>query len=168
MPKACQPPPPRPIQNTRPAERSGAERCPARSDCRLLQPTRRQLETTSLIYVSAKCCSFGSHEIPGISVNCKLFLAEGEGFEPTLGLLLSLISSQVPSTTQPPFRKCSKDSIRCVFDKYIVRAFASGASSFAMPAGRNPALISSQPGLFVSGANVFQLAQSAGAPTFFA
>ena len=30
-------------------------------------------------------------------------LAEGEGFEPTLGLLLSLISSQVPSTTQPPF-----------------------------------------------------------------
>jgi hypothetical protein len=31
-------------------------------------------------------------------------LAEGEGFEPPLGLLLSLISSQVPSTTQPPFR----------------------------------------------------------------
>jgi hypothetical protein len=30
-------------------------------------------------------------------------LAEGEGFEPPLGLLLSLISSQVPSTTQPPF-----------------------------------------------------------------
>ena len=32
-------------------------------------------------------------------------LAEGVGFEPSLGLLLSLISSQVPSTTQPPFRK---------------------------------------------------------------
>ena len=31
-------------------------------------------------------------------------MAEGVGFEPTLGLLLSLISSQVPSTTQPPFR----------------------------------------------------------------
>ncbi len=30
-------------------------------------------------------------------------MAEGVGFEPTLGLLLSLISSQVPSTTQPPF-----------------------------------------------------------------
>ena len=30
-------------------------------------------------------------------------LAEREGFEPPLGLLLSLISSQVPSTTQPPF-----------------------------------------------------------------
>ena len=30
-------------------------------------------------------------------------MAEGEGFEPPLGLLLSLISSQVPSTTQPPF-----------------------------------------------------------------
>ena len=34
----------------------------------------------------------------------KIKLAEGVGFEPTLGLLLSLISSQVPSTTQPPFR----------------------------------------------------------------
>ena len=30
-------------------------------------------------------------------------MAEGVGFEPTLGLLLSLISSQVPLTTQPPF-----------------------------------------------------------------
>src|SRR5687767_12813621 len=33
----------------------------------------------------------------------ELKLAEGVGFEPTLGLLLGLISSQVPSTTQPPF-----------------------------------------------------------------
>lgn len=32
-------------------------------------------------------------------------LAEGVGFEPTLGLLLGLISSQVPSTTQPPFHR---------------------------------------------------------------
>ena len=31
-------------------------------------------------------------------------MAEGVGFEPTLGLPLSLISSQVPSTTQPPFQ----------------------------------------------------------------
>ncbi len=31
-------------------------------------------------------------------------LAEGERFELSLGLPLSLISSQVPSTTQPPFR----------------------------------------------------------------
>ena len=31
-------------------------------------------------------------------------MAEGVGFEPTLGLPLSLISSQVPSTAQPPFR----------------------------------------------------------------
>ena len=36
--------------------------------------------------------------------NNSLMMAEGVGFEPTLGLLLSLISSQVPSTTQPPFR----------------------------------------------------------------
>src|SRR5579885_2324775 len=32
-------------------------------------------------------------------------LAEGVGFEPTLGLLPGLISSQVPSTTQPPFQR---------------------------------------------------------------
>ena len=31
-------------------------------------------------------------------------LAEGVGFEPTLGFRLSLISSQVHSTTLPPFR----------------------------------------------------------------
>jgi hypothetical protein len=31
-------------------------------------------------------------------------LAEGVGFEPTVALRLRLISSQVPSTTQPPFR----------------------------------------------------------------
>ena len=31
-------------------------------------------------------------------------LAEGVGFEPTVGLPLRLISSQVPLTTQPPFR----------------------------------------------------------------
>jgi hypothetical protein len=30
-------------------------------------------------------------------------MAEGVGFEPTVGLLLLLISSQVPLTTQPPF-----------------------------------------------------------------
>ena len=38
-------------------------------------------------------------------------MAEGEGFEPPLGLLLSLISSQVPSTTQPPFRSIAPN--RC-------------------------------------------------------
>ena len=31
-------------------------------------------------------------------------LAEGEGFEPPVPLRVRLISSQVPSTTQPPFR----------------------------------------------------------------
>ena len=33
-----------------------------------------------------------------------LRMAEGVGFEPTVGLPLRLISSQVPLTTQPPFR----------------------------------------------------------------
>ena len=31
-------------------------------------------------------------------------VAEGVGFEPTEGFHLRLISSQVPSTAQPPFR----------------------------------------------------------------
>ncbi len=31
-------------------------------------------------------------------------VAEGVGFEPTVGLPLLLISSQVPLTTQPPFQ----------------------------------------------------------------
>jgi hypothetical protein len=39
-------------------------------------------------------------------------VAEGEGFEPPLGLLLSLISSQVPSTTQPPFRSFITNNLR--------------------------------------------------------
>jgi hypothetical protein len=68
MPQACQPPPPRPTQNTCPAERSGAERWPAQSDLRQLQPITQQLETTLLIYVPFKCLGSGSHEIPGISI----------------------------------------------------------------------------------------------------
>ena len=41
-------------------------------------------------------------------------LAEGVGFEPTLGLLLSLISSQVPSTTQPPFHSFVYNNLRWI------------------------------------------------------
>ena len=47
-------------------------------------------------------------------------LAEGVGFEPTLGLPLSLISSQVPSTTQPPFHS--------VYGPFISHGSAPGAS----------------------------------------
>ena len=32
-------------------------------------------------------------------------MAEGVGFEPTVALRLLLISSQMPLTTQPPFRR---------------------------------------------------------------
>jgi hypothetical protein len=35
-------------------------------------------------------------------------LAEGEGFEPPVPLRVRLISSQVPSTTQPPFLRRSE------------------------------------------------------------
>jgi hypothetical protein len=50
---------------------------------------------------------FGFHGLSSLTVkniqNRPETLAEGVGFEPTLGFPLSLISSQVPSTTQPPF-----------------------------------------------------------------
>jgi hypothetical protein len=37
-------------------------------------------------------------------LQAKRQMAEGVGFEPTVALRLRLISSQVPLTTQPPFR----------------------------------------------------------------
>jgi hypothetical protein len=43
------------------------------------------------------------------------WLAEGVGFEPTVGLPLLLISSQVPLTTQPPFRP------RPMVNRFVVR-----------------------------------------------
>jgi hypothetical protein len=52
--------------------------------------------------------------------------------------------------------------MRCVPTEHIVRAFASGASSFAMPAGRNQALISSQPVPFVSTQTFFSLRRVSG------
>ena len=50
-------------------------------------------------------------------------MAEGVGFEPTLGFPLSLISSQVPSTTQPPFLR---HSLRL----FISHVHTLGASRF--------------------------------------
>ena len=58
----------------------------------------------------------------------KISLAEGVGFEPTLGLLLSLISSQVPSTTQPPFH------LGDLAERYFV-GIGGAASLFARPGG---------------------------------
>ena len=67
-------------------------------------------------------------------------MAEGVGFEPTLGLLLSLISSQVPSTTQPPFlrlqvkdlQKFQPDQILTIGQ--VFRTFASpGQADSAFP-----------------------------------
>ncbi len=39
-----------------------------------------------------------------IYTGCREEMAEGVGFEPTVRLPVRLISSQVPLTTQPPFR----------------------------------------------------------------
>ncbi len=47
-------------------------------------------------------------------------MAEGEGFEPPVRLPARLISSQVPSTTQPPFRL-----------RGIIRTFDRTASEFS-------------------------------------
>ncbi len=38
-------------------------------------------------------------------------MAEGRGFEPPVTLRLRLISSQVPLTTQPPFLRCSGNTV---------------------------------------------------------
>src|SRR5947209_18918529 len=40
-------------------------------------------------------------------------LAEGVGFEPTVELLLRLISSQVPLTTQPPLHRENSERNTC-------------------------------------------------------
>jgi hypothetical protein len=48
---------------------------------------------------------------------CSLLeMAEGVGFEPTVALRLLLISSQVPLTTQPPFRAL----VSSVYQHFIV------------------------------------------------
>src|SRR6266498_1579074 len=66
-------------------------------------------------------------------------LAEGERFELSLGLPLSLISSQVPSTTQPPFhtimssgrqRKQQQRAGVCCFDLNCRRETQKGFESF--------------------------------------
>ena len=40
-------------------------------------------------------------------------MAEGVGFEPTVAFRLRLISSQVPSTTQPPFQPFIYSNLFC-------------------------------------------------------
>jgi hypothetical protein len=59
---------------------------------------RQELERGLDLFLSAKV-----REIPVLSRLLKVKLAEGVGFEPTVRLPVRLISSQVPSTTQPPF-----------------------------------------------------------------
>ena len=60
-------------------------------------------------------------------IKCLKIMAEGVGFEPTLGFPLSLISSQVPSTTQPPFLRLVKsrffDLATCVFYTAVLYNF---------------------------------------------
>ncbi|MDB6056301.1 MAG: hypothetical protein JWO95_145 [Verrucomicrobiales bacterium] len=60
-------------------------------------------------------------------------MAEGVGFEPTVGLLLLLISSQVPLTTQPPFLPLFQAFIGYVF-LTITRFGQADSSSFGIAA----------------------------------
>ncbi len=58
---------------------------------------------------------FAGFDVPRREIGVKEFaaqsfvLAEGVGFEPTVGLPQRLISSQVPLTTQPPFHLIFKN-----------------------------------------------------------
>src|SRR5207248_1032329 len=70
----------------------------------------------------------------GASRDAYLRLAEGRGFEPPVGLPLRLISSQVPLTTQPPFRPmqrkyCARIS-RC---GKLIRNRGAVQNSFKLP-----------------------------------
>ena len=54
------------------------------------------------------------------------FLAEKEGFEPSIGSHLRLISSQVHSTTLPPLRKAAKYSDFALKTQVINEFFIMG------------------------------------------
>ncbi len=51
-------------------------------------------------------------------------MAEGVGFEPTLGFRLSLISSQVHSTTLPPFQLINLQPVTTII-KFLIFPFVS-------------------------------------------
>ena len=48
-------------------------------------------------------------------------VAEGVGFEPTVGLPQRLISSQVPLTTQPPFQPIDLQRFTTIFGNLLTR-----------------------------------------------
>src|SRR5262245_36009445 len=54
------------------------------------------------------------------------FLAEGVGFEPTVRFPVRLISSQVPSTTQPPFQRSRICSSFCGWSQIVIRRKSGG------------------------------------------
>jgi hypothetical protein len=53
-----------------------------------------------------------NHQETAQSVATEVKLAEGEGFEPPVRLPVRLISSQVPLTTQPPFRSFATNNLQ--------------------------------------------------------
>jgi hypothetical protein len=61
------------------------------------------------LLIRTTCTAQAAPELSNVlrTSNFKYFLAEGVGFEPTVRLPVRLISSQVPSTTQPPFHSQS-------------------------------------------------------------
>ena len=73
------------------------------SDCRVLP---EQLLSSSPVLISLALSLALASSGCAILLNFNsLMMAEGVGFEHTVGLPLLLISSQVPLTTQPPFHR---------------------------------------------------------------
>jgi len=67
-------------------------------------------------------------------------IAEGVGFEPTVGLPLRLISSQVPLTTQPPFQQLIFKHLRlmrnCRIDNLILPFNTGRMKTAQLPTGK--------------------------------
>jgi hypothetical protein len=73
------------------------------------------LSFTQVLISLALSLALASSGLAILLKNNSLMMAEGVGFEPTVGLPLRLISSQVPLTTQPPFREPAKKHIAQVW-----------------------------------------------------
>ena len=65
-------------------------------------PTKRPARRNAFWSCSRRNCNALKNKFSAPTI-CINKVAEGVGFEPTVALRLRLISSQVPSTTQPPF-----------------------------------------------------------------
>ncbi len=83
------------------------------SDCQLI-PEQWLSYSPVLISLALSLALASSGFAILLEIN-SLGMAEGVGFEPTVALRLRLISSQVPSTTQPPFLPFNCNNLRRIW-----------------------------------------------------